>query len=42
MMFSLGLVECPRELVAASPCGLMQINQQPLLGNVQRRNVRFF
>src|SRR6266566_995049 len=43
MMFSLGLVECPRELVAASPCGLMQINHQPLIGrNVQRRNVRFF
>src|SRR6476620_12209492 len=32
MMFSLGLVECPRELVAASPCWLMQINQQPLIG----------
>src|SRR6266403_1456611 len=43
MMFSLGLVECPRELVAASPCGLMQINHQPLIGrNVLGRNVRLF
>src|SRR5258707_2224814 len=40
-MFSLGLVECPRELVAASHCGLMQINHQPLIGrNEQRRTVR--
>jgi uncharacterized membrane protein YeaQ/YmgE (transglycosylase-associated protein family) len=43
MMFFLGLIECPRELVAASHCGLMQINRQPLTGrNVLGRTVRLF
>ena len=40
-MFSLGLVECPRELVAAIHCGLIQINRQPFTGrDVQRRTLR--
>src|SRR6476620_7356395 len=38
MMFFLGWVECPRELVAGIRCGLIQINRQPFIGrNVQRK-----
>ena len=32
MVFSLGWVECPRELVVAIHCGSIQINRQPFIG----------